>query len=52
MTDRHVKLTGDALLQQAAHWLDTPEASAVIIVAQDMLLSRTLMRGCASSWAT
>ncbi len=36
---------------QAARWLDDPEHPAVIIGTQDMLLSRALMRGYASSRA-
>ena len=36
---------------EAAHWLDHPERPAVIIGTQDMLLSRALMRGYASSRA-
>ena len=36
---------------EAARWLDRPERPAVIIGTQDMLLSRALMRGYASSRA-
>ena len=36
---------------EAAHWLDHPECPAVIVGTQDMLLSRALMRGYASSRA-
>jgi CRISPR-associated endonuclease/helicase Cas3 len=37
---------------EVARWLDTPENAAVVIGTQDMLLSRALMRGYASSRAT
>ena len=36
---------------EAARWLENPECPAVIIGTQDMLLSRALMRGYASSRA-
>ena len=45
--DVHVLMGG----VEAARWLDTPEHPAVIIGTQDMLLSRALMRGYASSRA-
>ena len=45
--DVHVLMGG----VEAAHWLETPERPAVIIGTQDMLLSRALMRGYASSRA-
>ena len=45
--DIHVLMGGI----EAAHWLDRPELPAVIIGTQDMLLSRALMRGYASSRA-
>ena len=45
--DIHVLMGG----VEAARWLDSPERPAVIIGTQDMLLSRALMRGYASSRA-
>lgn len=45
--DVHVLMGG----VEAARWLDYPERPAVIIGTQDMLLSRALMRGYASSRA-
>ena len=45
--DVHVLMGG----VEAARWLDSPERPAVIIGTQDMLLSRALMRGYASSRA-
>ena len=45
--DVHVLMGGTA----SAKWLDVPERPAVIIGTQDMLLSRALMRGYASSRA-
>lgn len=45
--DVHVVMGG----VEAARWLDAPECPAVIIGTQDMLLSRALMRGYASSRA-
>ena len=45
--DVHVLMGG----VEAARWLDHPERPAVIIGTQDMLLSRALMRGYASSRA-
>ena len=45
--DVHVLMGG----VEAARWLDWPERPAVIIGTQDMLLSRALMRGYASSRA-
>ena len=36
---------------EAARWLDYPERPAILIGTQDMLLSRALMRGYASSRA-
>ena len=36
---------------EAARWLERPERPAIIIGTQDMLLSRALMRGYASSRA-
>ena len=45
--DIHVLMGGT----EAARWLDRPERPAVIIGTQDMLLSRALMRGYASSRA-
>ena len=45
--DVHVLMGG----VEAARWLDSPEHPAVIIGTQDMLLSRALMRGYASSRA-
>ena len=45
--DVHVLMGG----VEAARWLDWPEHPAVIIGTQDMLLSRALMRGYASSRA-
>ena len=45
--DVHVLMGG----VEAAKWLDHPERPAVIIGTQDMLLSRALMRGYASSRA-
>ena len=45
--DVHVLMGG----AEAAHWLEKPEHPAVIIGTQDMLLSRALMRGYASSRA-
>ena len=45
--DVHVLMGG----VEAARWLDAPERPAVIVGTQDMLLSRALMRGYASSRA-
>ena len=45
--DIHVLMGG----VEAARWLDCPERPAVIVGTQDMLLSRALMRGYASSRA-
>ena len=45
--DVHVLMGG----VEAARWLDSPNRPAVIIGTQDMLLSRALMRGYASSRA-
>ena len=45
--DVHVLMGG----VEAARWLDSPDRPAVIIGTQDMLLSRALMRGYASSRA-
>jgi len=45
--DVHVLMGG----VEAARWLDSPERPAVLIGTQDMLLSRALMRGYASSRA-
>lgn len=45
--DVHVLMGG----VEAARWLDEPENPAIIIGTQDMLLSRALMRGYASSRA-
>ena len=45
--DVHVLMGG----VEASHWLDHPERPAVIVGTQDMLLSRALMRGYASSRA-
>ena len=45
--DVHILMGG----VEAAHWLERPELPAVIIGTQDMLLSRALMRGYASSRA-
>ncbi|MDD9983212.1 MAG: CRISPR-associated endonuclease Cas3'' [Gammaproteobacteria bacterium] len=45
--DIHVLMGG----VEAARWLDSPNRPAVIVGTQDMLLSRALMRGYASSRA-
>ena len=45
--DVHVLMGG----VEAARWLDHPERPAIIVGTQDMLLSRALMRGYASSRA-
>ena len=45
--DVHVLMGG----VESARWLDRPERPAVIVGTQDMLLSRALMRGYASSRA-
>ena len=45
--DVHVLMGG----VEGARWLDNPERPAVIVGTQDMLLSRALMRGYASSRA-
>ena len=45
--DVHVLMGG----VEAAHWLDAPDRPAVLVGTQDMLLSRALMRGYASSRA-
>lgn len=45
--DVHILMGG----VEAARWLESPERPAVIIGTQDMLLSRALMRGYASSRA-
>ena len=45
--DVHVLMGG----VESARWLDEPERSVVIVGTQDMLLSRALMRGYASSRA-
>ena len=45
--DVHVLMGG----VEAARWLDSPERPAILIGTQDMLLSRALMRGYASSRA-
>ena len=45
--DIHVLMGG----VEAARWLDSPERPAILIGTQDMLLSRALMRGYASSRA-
>lgn len=45
--DVHVLMGG----AESSNWLDCPERSAVLVGTQDMLLSRALMRGYASSRA-
>ena len=45
--DVHVLMGG----VEAARWLDSPDRPAILIGTQDMLLSRALMRGYASSRA-
>ena len=45
--DVHILMGG----VESARWLDNPERPAVIVGTQDMLLSRALMRGYASSRA-
>lgn len=45
--DVHVLMGGTT----SAHWLDAPERPSVVVGTQDMLLSRALMRGYASSRA-